>query len=404
MNTQYKKEIKVKTIKSKIILGIAALVLVVGAFTLGSCYKLVPNGTSAAPPLYSQDTTTSIYNNVSPAVVEINITQTVNTVFGNSTQAALGSGFLIDTKGNILTNNHVIDGATTVQVTLSNGNTVDGKVLGTDPVDDLAIVSIDPSVVFGIAPLKLGDSSLVVPGQMAIAIGNPLGFTNSITVGVISGLNRSIPSTNLRGMLQTDAAINPGNSGGPLLDSQGNVIGINTAAEIGATGADGMGFAIPSNLAAKILQDLIAGKTVSRPWLGISGVALTQANATKLGLSVSKGVYVVSVVAGGPAEKAGLKAGSANTDGTLVAGGDVITAVDGKSVASVEELSAYISTKSVGNDVSLTVLRNGQSTTVKATLDAWPANLTSGTTTPQNPTTTPITPRSGRGQGSGSGN
>ena len=235
-------------------------------------------------------------------------------MFGNSTEEGLGSGFLIDNQGHILTNNHVVDGATTVQVTLTNGNTVNGKVLGTDPVDDLAVVSVDPSAVAGITPLQLGDSSLVVPGQMAIAIGNPLGYTDSITVGVISGLNRSIFSgSNLRGMLQTDAAINPGNSGGPLLDDQGMVIGINTAAEIGATGADGMGFAIPSNLAAKLLPDLIAGKTVTRPWLGISGTALTQATASTLGLSVNKGVYVVSVVANSPAEKAGLKAGGSNS-------------------------------------------------------------------------------------------
>ena len=196
-------------------------------------------------------------------------------------------------------------------------------------------------------------------------------------------------------MLQTDAAINPGNSGGPLLDNQGNVIGINTAAEIGATGADGIGFAIPSNLAAKILPDLIAGQTVSRPWVGISGTALTQTTASQLGLSVNKGVYIVSVVANGPAEKAGLKAGGSNTDGTLVAGGDVIIAVDGKAIASVEDLSAYISSKSVGDKVSLTILRNGQSITVQVTLDAWPVNLSSGAT-PQTPTTTPSLPWNGR--------
>jgi len=384
-----------KTLKSKITVVIASLLVMGAAFGIGTSVHLAANTASAAPTLYSQDTTTSIYNKVSPAVVEINTTQTVNTTFGNSTQESLGSGFLVDNQGDILTNNHVVDGATTVQVTLTNGNTVDGKVLGTDPVDDLAVVSVDPSTVAGITPLTFGDSSLIVPGQMAIAIGNPLGFTNSITIGVISGLNRSIPNSNMRGMLQTDAAINPGNSGGPLLDSSGNVIGINTAAEIGVTGADGMGFAIPSNLAAKILSDLIAGKTVSRPWLGISGTALTQATASQLGLSVNKGVYIVSVIANSPAEKAGLKAGGSNTDGTLVAGGDVITAVDGKSVASIADLSAYISTKLVGDKVSLAILRNGQSITIQVTLDAWPANLSSGTT-PQIPTPTPTSPRNGR--------
>jgi S1-C subfamily serine protease len=371
-----------KTLKGKLI-AVLTLLLVGGiTFALGTGFHVVANTAAAAPTLYNQDTMTSIYNNVSPAVVEINVTTTINTIYGKSTQSGLGSGFLIDNQGDILTNYHVIEGASTVQVSLTNGNTVDGKVLGTDPVDDLAVVSIDVSAAAGITPLTLGDSSLVVPGQMAIAIGNPLGYTDSITVGVISGLNRSITDSNYRGMLQTDAAINPGNSGGPLLNDQGQVIGINTAAEIGATGADGMGFAIPSNLAAKILPALIAGETVNRPWLGISGTTLTQTTATQLGLSVSKGVYVVNVVANSPAANAELKAGSTNADGTPAAGGDVITAVDGKSVTSIESLSAYVSTKQVGDKVSLSVLRSGKSIIVQVTLAAWPADLSTVTTTP----------------------
>jgi S1-C subfamily serine protease len=369
--------------KGKIVIALAALLVISAAFAFGTSVHLVANTAYAAPTtLYNQDTLTALYSSASPAVVEINVTTSANTIYGKSTQEGLGSGFLIDNQGHILTNNHVIEGATSIQVALSNGNTVDGKVLGTDPVDDLAVVSVDTAAVAGITPLKLGDSSAVVPGQMAIAIGNPLGFTNSITVGVISGLNRSVPSTNLRGMLQTDAAINPGNSGGPLLNEQGNVIGINTAAEIGATGADGMGFAIPSNLAAKILPDLIAGKTVSRPWIGISGTTLTQATASKLGLSVNSGVYVVSVVANSPAATAGLKAGSTNADGSPAAGGDVITAADGKTITSINALSDYVSTKQVGDKVNLTVLRGGKSITVQLTLAAWPANLSTTTTTP----------------------
>jgi S1-C subfamily serine protease len=388
------KETKMKTIRGKIAIALAVILIGGIGFAFGTGVHLVANTASAAPTLYSQDTMTSLYDAASPAVVEINVTQTVNSIYGKSTQSGLGSGFLIDTKGDIVTNNHVVEGATTVEVVLKNGNSVTGKVLGTDPVDDVAVVSIDASAVSGITPLKLGDSSLVKAGQMAVAIGNPLGYTDSITVGVISGLNRSVAGSNLRGMLQTDAAINPGNSGGPLLDNQGNVIGMNTAAEIGATGADGIGFAIPSNTINKLLTDLIAGKTVSRPWLGISGTALTQATASQLGLSVNKGVYVVTVVANGPAEKAGLKAGGSSNDGTLTAGGDVITAVDGKSIASIEDLSAYISTKQVGDTVSLTVLRSGQNTTVQVTLAAWPANTTSDTTpqVPQAPTQTPQTP------------
>ena len=368
--------------KFKPVLVLVALLVVGAAFALGTGVHLAANSVAAAPTLYDQGTVTSLYSSVSPAVVEINVTSTVSTYFGKSTQTGLGSGFLVDNQGDILTNYHVVEGATSIQVTLTNGNTIDGKVLGTDPVDDLAVVSVDASAVTGITPLKFGDSSLVVPGQMAIAIGNPLGFTDSITVGVISGLNRSIPDSNYRGMIQTDAAINPGNSGGPLLDEQGNVIGINTAAETSATGADGIGFAIPSNLAAKILPDLIAGKTVNRAWLGISGTTLTQTTATQLGLAVSKGVYIVSVTANSPAAIAGLKAGSINADGTLAAGGDVITVVDGKSITTIDGLTAYISTKQVGDNINLTLLRNGKSITVQVTLAAWPANSTTTSTTP----------------------
>ena len=395
-----------KKIKGKIAIALAVILIGGVGFAFGTGVHLVTNSASAAPTLYSQDTMISLYDSTSPAVVEINVTQTVNSAFGKSTQSGLGSGFLIDNKGDIVTNNHVVEGATTVEVDLKNGTSVTGKVLGTDPVDDVAVISVDPSAVAGITPLKLGDSSLVKPGQMAIAIGNPLGYTDSITVGVISGLNRSIAGSNFRGMLQTDAAINQGNSGGPLLDNQGNVIGMNSAAEIGATGADGIGFAIPSNTITKLLPDLIAGKTVSRPWLGISGSPLTQANASQLGLSINKGVYVVTVVSGGPADKAGLKAGGASADGTLATGGDVITAIDGKAVGSIEDLSAYINTKNVGATVSVTVLRNGQTTTVQVTLAAWPANTTSDTTPqiPQSPTQTPVwphTPRTPRGSSNG---
>ena len=182
-------------------------------------------------------------------------------------------------------------------------------------------------------------------------------------------------------MLQTDAAINPGNSGGPLLDAQGQVIGINTAVE-SAAGADRIGFAVASNMASNVLPSLTAGKQITRPWLGISGTALTEAKAKTLGVSVSQGIYVVSVVSNSPAEKAGLKGGSTGTNSTPGSGGDVITAVDGKSVTSVEDLSAYLSTKQVGDSVSLSVLRNGQSIDVQVTLGAWPEN-TSAYTVPQ---------------------
>ncbi len=358
--------------KWRIIGVLAAVIIAGGGYALGASGVLAPQKSSAAPVLYSQDTVTSVYDKASPAVVEIDVTETSSGFFGGTTEGQ-GSGILVDSQGHILTNNHVVDGAQTVKVKVGNNAAVDAKVVGTDALDDLAVISVDVSAVSGIAPLQFADSAAVKPGQLAIAIGNPYGLDDSVTVGVISGLDRSIG--NLTGLLQTDAAINPGNSGGPLLDANGNVIGINTAVEATATGARGIGFAVSSNTAQKALPDLLAGKTVSRPWLGISGATLTSSLAQELGLSVTGGVYVISVSDGSPAAQAGLKGGNLDASGAPAKGGDVITAVDGKSISAIEDLTSYIRTKAVGDRITLSVTRDGGSISVTATLEAWPANL-----------------------------
>ena len=195
------------TLKGKIIAVFVVLFMAAAAFTAGSGFFSARTA-SADPILYNEDTVTSIYDNVSPAVVEIDVTQqsTGTGFFGNFVQEGEGSGFLIDTQGHILTNNHVVEGASTVQVKFKDGNTVNATVVGTDAIDDLAIISVDASAVSEITPLTLGDSSAVKPGQMAIAIGNPYGYDNTVTVGVISGVNRTISGSNYTGMLQTDAA------------------------------------------------------------------------------------------------------------------------------------------------------------------------------------------------------
>ncbi len=365
-----------KSIKSKIIVALAVILIAGVAYMLGAgVVTLTPRVASATPVLYSQDTVTGIYDSASPAVVEIKVTQqgSLNSRFNQG----LGSGFLVDSQGYILTNNHVIDGAASIQVVLNSGNAVDAKVVGTDPVDDLALISVDPSFVSGVTPLQLGDSRAVKPGQMAIALGSPYGLTDSITIGVISGLNRSLGS--VRGMLQTDASINPGNSGGPLLDYQGNVIGINTAIE-SAAGARGIGFAVPSNVATNALPSLITGKPITRPWLGISGMVLTPLQARSLGISVDQGVYVVAVVPNSPADTAGLKGSGTNASGAQAPGGDVITAVDSRPVTSVEDLSTYLNSKQVGDTVVLSLLRNGQSLNIQVTLGARPSTISSQAT------------------------
>ena len=382
------------SIKGKIITVIVVVGIAVAAYTAGASGVLSPQKASAAPVLYNADTVTGVYDNASPAVVEIEMTE--QSGYLNQLMQGQGSGFLIDNQGDILTNNHVVDGATSVKVILNNGNTVDAKVVGTDAIDDLAVISVDASAVKGITPLQFGDSSAVKPGQMAIAIGTPYGLTDTVTVGIISGLNRNVSSTGLTGMLQTDAAINPGNSGGPLLDVNGMVIGINTAIEAQATGVNGIGFAVPSNVAQKALPDLLAGEQVARPWLGISGAELTQTLAQNLNLAVSQGVYVISVTSGSPAEKAGLKGGNLDITGAPAPGGDVITAVDGKSVKTVVDLSNYFNTKNVGDTVTLSILRQGSPMDVKVTLGSWPTSTTTPTprTTPQ-----PRIPSHGWGRG-----
>ncbi len=377
--------------KWRIVALLAAVVIGGGGYALGATGVLAPQQSSAAPVLYSQDTVTSIYQKASPAVVEIDITESSAGFFGGMTEGQ-GSGFVIDNQGHILTNNHVVDGAQTIKVKVGDNAPVDGKVVGTDALDDLAVVSVDVSTVSGITPLQFADSSKIQPGELAIAIGNPYGLDDSVTVGVVSGLNRSIG--NLTGLVQTDAAINPGNSGGPLLDASGNVIGINTAVEATATGARGIGFAVSSNTAKKALPDLLAGKTVSRPWLGITGATVTTAMAQELGLPVSSGVYIVSVNDNSPASQAGLKGGNLDASGAPAKGGDVITAVDGKTINSIEDLTSYIRGKNVGDRITLSVNRGGSALSLTATLAAWPANLNSGRlpSVPQ-PTPLPRVPR-----------
>jgi S1-C subfamily serine protease len=375
-----------KSLRSKVI-AVALVLVIVGTAYMAGSGLFGAKSASADPILYNESTVTSIYNNASPAVVEIDVTSQSSGYFGSSVQGE-GSGIVIDTNGNIVTNNHVVEGATTVSVKFKNGNTVTAKVLGTDTAADLAVVSVDASAVSGITPLTLGDSSAVTPGQLAVAIGNPYGLDQTVTVGVVSGLNRTIG--NLTGMLQTDAALNPGNSGGPLLDANGAVIGINTAIETGTamgTSAHGIGFAVPSNVVKNELTTLESGKAVARPWIGISGQTLTAALAQQLTLTVNQGVYVVSVVAGSPAATAGLKAATFDANGNPAAGGDVITAADGKAMNAIEDLQAYIATKNVGDVVALTVLRAGASTSVSVTLGARPASTTSVTpnVTPSNP-------------------
>ena len=332
-------------------------------------------------PLFDEATAISLYEKCIPAVVQVESVASVPasfiTPFGLDIprMRGQGSGFFIDAEGHILTNNHVVDKASSVKVFLSDGTQLEGKVIGTDANNDIALLQVDTAQIPGLAYLSLADSGAVKPGQMAVALGSPFGLQGSITVGIISGIGRSIPgssSRNMIGIIQTDAAINPGNSGGPLLNSRGEVIGINTAIE---ASANGVGFAIPISTAKKILPELLKGGSVKTPWLGIEGMPVNKDLIDKLKLKVDKGVYVVGVMAGSPAEKAGLVESGRNNQDEATAGGDIITAIDGTTVARVEDMLSYFNGKKPGDTVTLSVQRGDQQISVPAVLGEWPDKL-----------------------------
>ena len=372
-----------KSARTNFLLAVTIIALMVtvvtGYFGIGTAVHPEANVASAATALFDEETVASVYERVNPAVVEIKVKQPGTGWYGMPREGQ-GSGFLIDKDGHILTNNHVVEGVSSVEVVLDQRTSLDGEVIGRDPFNDLALVKVDASKVSHITPVTLGDSDSVRPGQMAIAVGCPLGLEDTITVGVISGLDCSITSKMGRAitnLIQTDAAINPGNSGGPLLNSQGEVIGINTAIAIESpeTGANGIGFAISINTAKQVLPELKRGEEITRPWLGISGTAITEKLAEALNLPVDRGVYVITVVPDSPAAKAGLQGSGTDPTGQPQEGGDIITTIDGYQVASVEELIQFFNGKKAGDKITLTVIRDGQTLQVPVTLGAWPESL-----------------------------
>jgi serine protease Do len=342
-----------------------------------------------------QTTFEQIYNQVNPSVVYIEVveasTSTGNGRFGSGSSGpsiASGSGFVWDTQGHIVTNNHVVAGATSISVTFWDGTTVTAKVVGQDPNADLAVIQVTvPSSE--LHPVTVGDSTQVKVGQIAIAIGNPFGLAGSMSEGIISGLERSLPvqsssssnstgaNYNIPDIIQTDTAINPGNSGGVLVDIQGQVIGVTAAIESSTNSNSGIGFVIPSVIVQKVVPSLISTGSYAHPWLGVTGTSLTPDEAIKMNLpATQRGGLIIDVIPGGPAATAGLQ--SSNTTVTINGvqenvGGDVIVAVNGQPVQQFEDLGSYLflNTKP-GDVVSLTVLRDGKQQTVKVTLGTLP--------------------------------
>jgi putative serine protease PepD len=317
-----------------------------------------------------------IYQRSFKGVVEITASGSGESPFGEQGRQALGSGFVYDDEGHIVTNQHVVDGASTVSVRLWNGQTHDAEVVGTDASTDLAVLDVDaPAAV--LHPIALGDSSDVEVGDGVVAIGSPFGLEQTVTSGIVSALHRTMTAPNsfsINDTIQTDAAINHGNSGGPLLNAQGRVIGVNAQIESDSGGNDGVGFAIPSNTVRSIVSQLVADGEVQHAYLGV-GVQEIPASAAEE-LDSVEGVALTEVRTDTPADRAGLRAatGSRLVDGqSYPTGGDVITAIDGMPVTSSAELQSTIDAKRPGDTVSIRYVRDGDSRTVDVRLASRPS-------------------------------
>jgi S1-C subfamily serine protease len=327
----------------------------------------------------------AVYERVAPAVVNIT-TQVLNTnfFFGSVPEEGSGSGFLWDTEGHIVTNNHVVAGAQQIAVSFGADSSLPATVVGTDPINDLAVIKVD-SVPAGVEPVDLGTSANLHVGQTAIVIGNPFGqFERTMTQGIVSALNRTIEtdsSTVLRGVIQTDAAINRGNSGGPLLDSRGRLIGVNSAIYSPSGTSAGVGLAIPVDKVKQVVPVLIKEGRFPHPWLGVEGLGyeISPSLAQALRLPVESGLLVAQIYQDSPADRAGLRSATDQVilrNRRYLTGGDILTAVDGVKLAKWDDLSAYLQEKTeVGQQVTLTILRGGKESTLKVTLADTPASV-----------------------------
>ncbi|MCS6884622.1 MAG: trypsin-like peptidase domain-containing protein [Acidobacteriota bacterium] len=322
-----------------------------------------------------------VYEAVSPGVVNITSITYKEDFWGFDVypQQGTGSGTIIDKAGHILTNYHVIQGAQELKVVLADKSTYDAKFVGADPDNDLAVIKIDaPPDKLHVVPL--GSSQSLAVGQKVLAIGNPFGLDRTLTTGIISGLGRPLKAANGRtidNVIQTDASINPGNSGGPLLNSNGEVIGINTAIYSPSGGSVGIGFAVPIDIARNILPDLLTYGRVLRPWLGISAIQITPRLAARLSLDIKEGLIVRGTYPNGPAAKAGI-IGSEQyriVDNRIQLLGDILTKVDGKKIASEEDLYRALKDRRPGEVVSVEVVRDGRPIRLKVQLEARPQRL-----------------------------
>jgi S1-C subfamily serine protease len=320
----------------------------------------------------------AVYDKTADGVVNITSTAVQLDFFFNAfpTQGS-GSGSIIDTKGNILTNHHVVANAQKLEVTLGDGSKWPAKLVGSDPDSDLAVIKVD-ALKEKLKVIPMGDSKNLKIGQKVLAIGNPFGLQRTLTTGIISSLGRTIRSESgmlMEDIIQTDAAINPGNSGGPLLNSDGEIIGINSAIISPSGGSVGIGFAIPVNTAKRIIPELISKGYVTYPWIGATIQTLIPEVAKDLKLKIERGAMIAEVVKGGPADKAGLRGGSQRVQvGNIivVVGGDIVVKADQSDVKTNDELIRYVREKKPGSTIVLKVYRKDKFEDVKVTLGERP--------------------------------
>jgi|Deesub1362A_J573_1020465.scaffolds.fasta_scaffold00005_117 S1-C subfamily serine protease len=363
-----------------ILIGVASSLLTAGIFfTWGDrLYEKTPPILEQKVILVNESLSqeaivSAIFEQVKDSVVHIVSVGEFENIFGIKEKSErTGSGMIIDSSGLILTNQHVVEDADEVRVILSNGDEWKAEVIGADLVTDTAVLKIDPS--YDLKPVILGDSDNIVPGQISIAVGNPYVLENTITVGVISAVNRTLSNDGYKiyGVIQTDAAINPGNSGGPLLNSKGEVIGITSAIFTVSGGFQGIGFAIPINTAKQVAEELIERGKVIRPWLGITGRDLTEELSETLGIPITSGALVIEVEPGGPAYKAGLKGTESSPFEEDFILGDVIVEIAGEKISSMDDLIEVLFKKQVGERIEIKYWREGEIYTTEVILGERP--------------------------------
>ncbi|HXG86320.1 MAG TPA: trypsin-like peptidase domain-containing protein [Pyrinomonadaceae bacterium] len=336
--------------------------------------EYAPTAISEPSTVTDEQNSIEVYKTLAPGVVAIKTSARVANYYGEEfeRESGNGSGSVIDNQGHILTNSHVVEGASALSVSFGGDKVYPAKVIGRDPDTDLAVIKIEPPRE-GLTVISLGDSDRLNVGQKVLAIGNPFGLDRTLTTGVISGLQRPIRGTNNRpieGAIQTDASINPGNSGGPLLDKYGKMIGINSQIYSRNGTSSGVGFAIPVNIAKRVVPQLIQFGEVRRPKLGASLLSVEQLSG-QVQLPVASGLLVRSALAGGAAANSGIRGLSQDATGEVVLG-DIITAVDGEKMKELDDLYRYLDKKQIGDTVQAQVFRDGRTLTIPVKLTSPP--------------------------------